>query len=78
MAKRTEHRFVVCVSNENYAASLEPRKIYLSLPDPQAKKLGMRRVIDESGDDYLFPDDLFVELSLPRDVSEAISRAVGR
>lgn len=61
------HKFVVCVSNRGYEASLEPRKLYESLPDHQAQNLGQVRIVDESGEDYLYPADLFeaVELSAP-------------
>lgn len=62
-----KHEFVVCVSNEGYEASLEPRKLYERIPDGQAVKLGQARIIDESGEDYLYPESLFevVELSPP-------------
>jgi len=51
--KRIEPRFVVCVKNKNYAASLELRKLYQVIADGVAAKLGQIRVIDESGEDYL-------------------------
>jgi hypothetical protein len=77
MAKRhpKKKRFVICVSSVGYRASLEPRKIYVAVRDAEAKRLGMLRVIDESGEDYLFPPDRFVTVELPRKVTEAISRA---
>ena len=53
-------KLVVCVRNSGYEASLELRKIYVALLDPGAEALGQSRVIDESGDDYLFPGDCFV------------------
>ncbi|MGD9584556.1 MAG: hypothetical protein AB7V26_12935 [Lysobacterales bacterium] len=61
------HKFVVCISNQGYTASLEPRKLYESLPDRQAQKLGQVRIVDESGEDYLYPAEFFesVELSAP-------------
>jgi hypothetical protein len=59
-------RHVVCVSNVGYAASLEVRKIYTTIRDPAAKKLGFVRVIDESGEDYLYPRAQFSEITLPR------------
>ena len=52
-------RHVVCVQSHGYRASLEPRKIYVSLTDSEAEKLGMVRVVDESGDDYPYPRALF-------------------
>lgn len=62
-----KHKFVVCVSNTGYKASLELRKLYESLPDRQAQRLGQLRIIDESGEDYLYPAEFFeaVELSAP-------------
>jgi hypothetical protein len=50
----------LCVDNEGYEASLERRKIYLSLPDARAEKLGQVRVIDESGDEYFYPKESFI------------------
>lgn len=67
--------YVVCIRNEGYAASLEPRKVYRTLPDTLAAKHRQIRVIDESGDDYLYPDSYFVKLDLPAPVKEAIRNA---
>jgi len=66
--------FWLCVSNADYEVSLEPRKVYEGLPDPEAQKLGMIRVIDESGEDYLFPASLFLPITLPHDVAVAVHR----
>ena len=60
-----KERFVLCIRNGSYKASLEPRKIYRALDDPRAETDSMLRVIDESGEDYLFPADLFVAIKLP-------------
>jgi hypothetical protein len=68
-------RFVVCVRNEEYPASLEMRKIYQELYDPDAAKEGLIRVIDESGEDYLFPRDLFIPIDLSGEVKAALLRA---
>ena len=59
-------RFVVCVSNEGFEASLDVRKLYRVLPDSEAAAQSLTRVVDESGEDYLFPDGLFapVEVTL--------------
>jgi hypothetical protein len=54
----------VCVKNENYPASVELRKIYQRRSDVAAIKLGMLRVVDESGEDYLYPEDYFVAIKL--------------
>jgi hypothetical protein len=63
MAKRKQ--FVVCLSNKGYRASLVVRRIYQLIPDSEASKHGLVRVIDESGEDYLFPQDLFEAIELP-------------
>lgn len=54
MAKPAK-RLVICVDNSGYEVSLERRKIYVSIPDAKAERLGQVRVIDESGSDYLYP-----------------------
>jgi hypothetical protein len=59
-------KFLLCVSNESYPASLEVREVYRALPDPVAASRGFVRVIDESGEDYLYPADYFVPVELPR------------
>ena len=64
MAKAAK-RFVICVDNSGYEVSLERRKIYLSIPDAKAESLGQVRVIDESGEDYLYPAEYFTRVSLP-------------
>jgi hypothetical protein len=59
-AKRGWTRFVLCVRNEGYPAGLELRKVYRVLADEQASRLHQLRVIDESGEDYLYPEEFFV------------------
>ena len=74
--RRQKHReFVVCVRNTGYPVSLELRKIYEVLPDPDASTHGLIRVIDESGEDYLYPNNFFVRIDLSRPVETAILRA---
>lgn len=68
-------RFAVCVDNSEYPASLELHKIYRVLPDEDAATDGDLRVLDESGEDYLYPADYFVMLELPQEVKEALLRA---
>jgi hypothetical protein len=70
-------RFVVCVRNTGYPASLELRKIYRALPDANAAVHGLVRVIDESGEDYLYPDKFFMPLDLPQIVETALRRVAG-
>jgi hypothetical protein len=60
-----EAQFVICVGNKGYAASLELRKIYQVLPDEAGMKHHQIRVIDESGEDYLYPEEYFVPVHLP-------------
>lgn len=66
---------VVCIDNSGYEASLERRKIYLSLADATASKLGQLRVIDESGEDYLYPEHRFVAVELPSAIRRAVLQA---
>lgn len=61
----TQHTFVVCVNNDAYRASLELRKLYELIPDDEAEKKGQVRVIDESGEDYLYPRSFFAPVDLP-------------
>jgi hypothetical protein len=75
MAKMQPQQFVVCVDNEGYPASLEKRKIYLALPDAAAEKHGLVRVVDESGEDYLYPKAFFRPIALPRSVRKAVLAA---
>jgi hypothetical protein len=63
--KRAASRFLICVENKGYVVSLEKRKIYVALPDSMALKHGQVRVIDESGEDYLYPKSLFLPITIP-------------
>ncbi|NEQ71863.1 MAG: hypothetical protein F6K23_01465 [Okeania sp. SIO2C9] len=61
------HRqFVICINNKNYPTSLEIRKIYQVIPDTTATKHQMIRVIDESNEDYLYPNNYFIPIELPK------------
>ena len=64
-------RFVVCLRNRGYEASLERRKIYRALPDPDAAKHRQIRVIDESGEDYVYPENFFAPIELPQPIRRA-------
>ena len=66
---------VVCVDNSGYEAALERRKLYALLPDVEAATGGLLRVIDESGDDYLYPAGMFYKVELPVAVRQAVFRA---
>lgn len=63
---------VICLSNEGYEVSLEKRKIYVALADDDADKHGLVRIIDESGEDYLYPLRLFTQIELPPRVHRAV------
>jgi hypothetical protein len=71
----TANRYAVCVRNEDYPASLELRKIYQVIPDADAARHGLLRVVDESGEDYLYPERYFVPIELSQDVEEALLTA---
>jgi hypothetical protein len=64
----------VCVSNRGFSASLEARKIYRALPDATAKKLGLIRVVDESGAGYLYPAKRFEQIALSPRLARALAR----
>ena len=72
----TGKQFVVCLKNEGYEVSLERRKIYRVLPDPEAAKHRQIRVVDESGEDYLYPKSFFAPLELPQAIRRAVLAAV--
>ncbi len=67
--------FVVCIDNSNYLASLELHKIYRVVPDKDAAQDGDLRVIDESGEDYLYSADRFIVIEVPKDLKAAILKA---
>ena len=73
--KTSRAQYVVCVKNDDYAASLELRKLYPVLQDATAAKRGLRRIIDESGEDYLYPRDYFVDIKLPASVERVVRMA---
>ena len=65
-------QFAVCVDNGGYEVSLERNKIYVVLPDKDAESKGDLRVVDESGEDYLFSADRFVAIDVPTAVKESV------
>lgn len=71
----TQTQFAVCIANDGYPASLELRKIYRILPDEKGDKHGLIRVIDESGEDYLYPENFFVPIKLPQALKEVFALA---
>jgi hypothetical protein len=68
-------RFVICIDNKGYEASLIPKKIYETLPDEQARRDDFVRIIDESGDDYLYHVSHFVVVEFPEEVERALTVA---
>jgi len=74
-AKNNAQKFVVCINNKDYPASLELHKIYRVLPDEDAAADGDLRVIDESGEDYLYPADRFVAITVPAAVQKSLLKA---
>lgn len=67
--------FVICIDNSNYPASLEKRKIYEVLSDSDAEKIQHIRVIDESGEDYLYPASCFIDANLSKETRDAVAKA---
>lgn len=74
--RSTAKQFVVCLENDGYEVSLERRKIYRVLPDTDAAKHRLVRVIDESGEDYLYPRKFFAPIELPQAIRRAVLAAV--
>ena len=68
-------RFAVCIKNAGYTASLELRKLYEVIDDPEAENDDMIRIIDESGEDYIYSADRFVFAPLPAAVERAVLEA---
>jgi hypothetical protein len=73
--KRARTPYVVCIKNEDYPASLELRKLYPVVPDRAAARAGLRRIIDESGEDYLYPESYFIDIKLPSSVERIVRLA---
>ncbi len=74
MSEATQ-RFLLCIRNEGYAASLQVRSVYAGISDPDAESHGMLRIVDESGEDYLFPASLFVPIEIPDSAVKAFAGA---
>ncbi len=71
----SQPKFVICIENVDYPVSLEKRKIYEAVSDPEAEEIGHIRVVDESGDDYLYPATCFIDAHLPKEVQAAVVKA---
>ena len=68
------HKFVICVTNNGYEASLEQRKLYEVIPDERALRHEQLRIIDESGEDYLFPKNMFMDIALTNETAERVAK----
>lgn len=71
----TKRSFFLCVKNKGYAASLQVRTVYRGINDSQAESHGMLRIVDESGEDYLFPASFFVPIEVPAEAAHAFADA---
>jgi hypothetical protein len=69
------HEFAICINNHGYEASLEPRKLYEVILDPSAAKHSQLRIIDESGEDYLYPETFFDRIALPENIATRVFQA---
>ena len=69
-------QFVLCVENTAYPASLEVRKLYQIIPDPVAEQRNFLRVIDESGEDYVYPAAYFAAIDLPQTLQATLLQTV--
>ena len=76
MARRNSMpRYVVCIRNRTFRASLELRKIYRMIPDEKAARRHFLRIVDESGEDYLYPEQCFLPIELPKSLKKALQLA---
>jgi hypothetical protein len=73
--KRAQYNYLFCLKNDGYPAALERGKVYRAIGDAGAEAKGLVRVIDESGEDYLYPADRFVAISLPAAAQRTLARA---
>ena len=73
--ERPTIRYVICVDSEGYPASLELRRVYRVIPDTSASQHRLLRIVDESGEDYLYPEDYFVAIDLPAAAEKAFTAA---
>jgi hypothetical protein len=72
---RASKGLAICIKNEGYSVSLEKRRLYVTLPNAEAIKHGQLRVIDESGEDYLYPQGFFVTVELPQSLRRRVLQA---
>ena len=75
MKKHNSKHFAICIKNNGYEVSLEKRKIYPVLDDKEAAARDLVRVVDESGDSYLYPEKFFIAIKLPQPALRAFTHA---
>ena len=73
---KMKREFLLCIENSEHQASLELLKVYLRLPDAIAETRGLVRVVDESGEDYLYPSRFFAAITVPEVVEKALAGAL--
>lgn len=72
------YTYVICIGNKEYSTSLELMKIYEVIEDEEARTQGLIRIVDESGEDYLYPQSYFIQIDLPQPVRQALSNIITR
>lgn len=72
---KTDKLFFLCIKNDGYEADLDTGTVYLVLPDEEGARQGRIRVVDESGEDYLYPQDYFVPVEVSPSAKEALATA---
>ena len=76
--KYLKARFAICVDNSEYPVALDLHKLYRVIPDEDAKKDGDLRIIDESGEDYLYPAEYFLLVDIPRGAAQSLNNSFAR
>jgi hypothetical protein len=72
MTENAQHQIAICVDNTDYELSLERRKVYSIVPDAEAERENYVRIVDETGEDYLFPASRFVFLAVPTEIEQVV------
>ena len=65
-------KYLICINNEGYSTSIEKRKLYERVEDSESEKFNLVRIIDESGEDYLYPGNYFLGIKLNKEIEEAV------
>jgi hypothetical protein len=73
--KKAASLFFLCIKNDDYPASLEVRKVYQAIPDAAAEARHFVRIIDESKEDYLYPEDYFIAIDVPQAAAKVLMQA---